>query len=183
LKDSPSELVTSLADQASGLVDKLLQLMGGLLGGGGEAPSPASVPSTPTVVLESFAAKLLLLVDELQHSYLHSYPWQINHLSEKVGGSIISGVPPPTSADTLVVMKGAAPAPSQTPLPVPSERHTAGVSPSGSSGSLGNAGTPVLLLGVLSLFAIPLWRGRFSWPSWQLLRPDSALSLVAERPG
>ena len=141
------------------------------------------MPPTPAVVLDSFAAaKLLLLAEDgLQQ---HSYPRQIDYLAEKFDGFITSGVPPPTSANNLVMVKGAAPAPSQTPLPVlPSERHAAGVSPSGSSGSFGSASTAVLVLGVLTLFSILLWGGRFSWPPFQLLRPDSALILVAERPG
>jgi hypothetical protein len=42
---------------------------------------------------------------------------------------------------------------------------------------------PLLFLGVLAMFAIFIRGGRFSWPSYQLFKPTSALRLVPEHPG
>ena len=59
---------TSLADPVDGLVDKLLQLVGGLLGGGGgEAPSPTDAPFIPAA-LKSTLTELVHLVDGLKYS-------------------------------------------------------------------------------------------------------------------
>jgi hypothetical protein len=66
--------------------------------------------------------------------------------------------------------------------PVPSPTPPVGSFLAG-SGSLGSGDAPVLLLGVLASFAFLMLRGRFSWPSYALLRPLSSPQLTIERPG
>jgi hypothetical protein len=187
------------------LVATLKELVDGLLGGllgGGETPNPANTPPAPAA-LENLAATLMRLVEELQHSFSgqagffgqasNSFFGQVSNLFEQTNSALVDMLPPtsfssfsaeviptPTETPTETATEEKIPMPVQAPVPSPTPPVGSFLAGSGASGS-GDA--PVLLLGVLASFAFLMLRGRFSWPSYTLLRPLSSPQLTIERPG
>ena len=182
-------------EQVSGVVAKLKELVDGLLGGllgEGEAPNPADAPSSPAA-LEILATALVRLMDVLQHSFFeqasNSFFVQTSTLPEQINSALV-GIPSPTyfsffEAEGSPTPTEEIPTPVPTPVqapPIPSQTPPVGSSLAG-SGTLGSGDAPVLLAGVLASLAILMLGGRFSWPSYALLKPLSAVRLPIERPG
>jgi hypothetical protein len=185
-QDAPEQVVNNLVAKLKELVDGLL----GRLLGGGEAPNPANMPTTPAA-LENLAIALTRLVEELQHSFFgqasSSFFEKVSNSPGQIYSALVDmppttfsffsaeGIPIPTETPT-----GGIPMPVQAPVPAPTPPVSSFL---GGSGSLGSGDAPVLLLGVLASFAILMLRGRFSWPSHALLKPLSGPRLTFERPG
>jgi hypothetical protein len=194
------ELMDGLLDGTAGqdmaqqvgdlVVAKLKELVDGLLDGllgGGETPDPGNMPTSPAT-LENLATALMRLVEVLQHSFIgqvsNSSFGQLSNLPEQISSALVDiqspisfnsfsaeGIPTPTERNQMPVQ---APVPSPTP---PASSYLAG------PGTLVSGDAPVLLLGVLASFAILMLGSRFSWPSYALLKPLSAVQLAIERPG
>jgi hypothetical protein len=190
--DTPS-LITSLKDTA----DKLQRLVGGLLTGllgSDKAPSsPVDTPSLPAA-LETLAGGLQRLIEGLQQ-YAHF--GAIGNLAQQQLDSFFIGVgssnyPVLTGTGTdFGVTEMVSTTIQETPvkdLPNPSNDPLSSFFLGGAGFSFSGSGQahdvlPLLFLGVLAMFAIFIRGGRFSWPSYQLFKPTSALRLVPEHPG
>jgi len=190
-----------LSEQLSGVIAKLKELVDGLLDGlldGGETPNPGNM-STSTAALQNLATALMRLVEVLHHSFFeqasNSSFGQVSNLPEQINSALVDIQPPisfssfsaegiptpteqtPTEQNQMPVhqMPVQAPVPSPTP---PVSSYLAG------SGTLASGDAPVLLLlGALASLAILMLGGRFSWPSYAILKPLSAVQLPIERPG
>jgi hypothetical protein len=182
-------------EQLSGVVAKLKELVDGLLGGllgEGETPNPADASASPAA-LEILATALVRLMDVLQHSFFeqasNSFFVQSSTLPEQINSALV-GIPSPTyfsffEAEGSPTPTEEIPTPVPTPVqapPIPSQTPPVSSSLAG-SGTLGSGDAPVLLAGVLASLAILMLGGRFSWPSYALLKPLSAVRLPIERPG
>jgi hypothetical protein len=177
------------------LVDTLVQLLGGLFGGQGEAPTPMDASSAPTA-LKSSVTELLGLLNQLMGSpseMATSISKQVNDLVDtlvQLLGGLFGGqgeTPTPTGALSVPALnylpdQAPSPVPSQAPSPVPSQAPPVSTSLS-AAGALGSGADHVLFAGILASFSILLIGGRASWPSYELFKPTSALRLAIERPG
>jgi len=189
-----------MAEQVSGLVAKLKELVDGLLGGlldGGETPNPGNMPTSPAI-LENLVTALMRLLDVLHHSFFgqasDSSFGQVSNLPEQINSALVDIPPPisfsafsaegiptpteqtPTEQNQMPVHQTPVQAPVPSPTP-PVSSYLAG------SGTLVGGDAPVLLLGALASLAILMLGGRFSWPSYAILKPLSAIQLAIERPG
>src|SRR5215217_4420002 len=179
-----------MAEQVSGLVAKLKELVDGLLGGlldGGETPNPGNMPTSPAT-LENLATALMRLVEVLHHSFFgqasNSSFGQVSNLPEQINSALVD-IPPPISFSAFSAEGSPTPTernqmPVQAPVPSPTPPVSSYL---GGSGTLVSGDAPVLLLGVLASLAILMLGGRFSWPSYAILKPLSAIQLAIERPG
>jgi hypothetical protein len=185
-----------MPEQVSGLVAKLKELVDGLLGGlldGGETPNPGNMPTSPAI-LENLATALMRLLDVLHHSFFgqasDSSFGQVSNLPEQINSALVD-IPPPISFSAFSA-EGIPTPTEQTPTeqnqmpvhqtPVPSSTPPVSSYLAG-SGTLVGGDAPVLLLGALASLAILMLGGRFSWPSYAILKPLSAIQLAIERPG
>jgi hypothetical protein len=185
-----------MPEQVSGLVAKLKELVDGLLGGlldGGETPNPGNMPTSPAA-LQNLATALMRLVEVLHHSFFeqasNSSFGQVSNLPEQINSSLVDipppisfssfsaeGIPTTTEQNQMPVHQTPVQAPVPSPTP-PVSSYLAG------SGTLASGDAPVLLLlGALASLAILMLGGRFSWPSYAILKPLSAIQLAIERPG
>jgi hypothetical protein len=124
---------------------------------------------------------LMRLVEVLHHSCFG----QASNLPEQINSALVD-IPPPISFSAFNAEGSPSPTErNQMPVqaPVPSPTPPVSSSLAGSGGTLVSGDAPVLLLGVLASLAILMLGGRFSWPSYPILKPLSAIQLAIERPG
>ena len=138
-----------------------------------QLPNNRPPPPSGGLVDELLASPSQVLINPgEQVSGLATHPLQ---LADGLLGGLLEGGKAPSPADAPSAP--VAPAP---PTPVPPLSSPMGNSLSGLGSS---GGVSFLLLGVLAFFSILLLERRFSWPSCELLKPNSALRPAIERPG
>jgi hypothetical protein len=123
------------------------------------------------VVPAAVVAELQGMIDELVNS------------SSQLAGGLAEQVSEALSPTDVPVVPDNPPLTGQAPSPVPSQTPPVSTSFSASGAFGGSGSTFVLLLGVLASVSVLLLRSRFSWASYEFLKPISALRLAIERPG
>jgi hypothetical protein len=209
LLNSPTDLSPSIAEKVSDLATKLLALVGGLLGGGDQAPSPTGMPSAPAALqdlstsladkVSALATKLLGLIDGLRGGLLGggdqapsptdvpSAPAALQGLVAYlplIGDDFSMPYYYSDGTESALTPNQAPPVPSEpSPVSIPSGLPPVSTSLSGSGFLSSGGGASALLLGVLASFSILVLSGKFLWSSCTFLKPDSVLHLAIERPG